>query len=87
MAKKSSADGANIAQYTYNGGSNQQFEIVEVSDGVYAIKTRISSSLSCMDVYGWSTENGGNIAQWTYWGGDAASCGFLKVQNDLNIGK
>ena len=70
MAKKSSADGANIAQYTYNGGSNQQFEIVEVSDGVFAIKTRISSSLSCMDVYGWSTENGGNIAQWTYWGGD-----------------
>ena len=44
--------------------------VEEVSDGVYAIKTGVTSGASCLDVYGWSADNGGNIAQWTYWGGD-----------------
>ena len=70
MAKKSAADGTNVAQYTSNGGNNQKFQVVEVSSGVYAIKTKISGNASGLDVYGWSTSNGGNIAQYTYWGGD-----------------
>ena len=70
VAGKSTADGANILQYAYKGTANQLFEVVEVSSGVYAIKTRVTSGASCLDVYGWSTASGGNIAQYSYWGGD-----------------
>ena len=49
--------------------TNQKFEIVEIQEGIYAIKTRVTNSASCLDVYNRSTESGGNIAQWTYWGG------------------
>ena len=70
IAGRSTADGANAAQYTYNGGSNQKFYVEEVRTGVYAIKTAVTSGNSCLDVYEWSTANGGNIAQWSYWGGD-----------------
>lgn len=39
------------------------------TNGANAIKTRVTSSASCLDVYNWSTAAGGNIAQYSYWGG------------------
>ena len=69
VAGKSTADGANILQYSYKGSNNQLFDIQKISNGAYAIKTRVTSSASCLDVYNWSTAAGGNIAQYSYWGG------------------
>ena len=69
VAGKSAADGANILQYSYKGSNNQLFDIQKISNGAYAIKTRVTSSASCLDVYNWSTAAGGNIAQYSYWGG------------------
>lgn len=56
-------------QYSYKGSNNQLFDIQKISNGAYAIKTRVTSSASCLDVYNWSTAAGGNIAQYSYWGG------------------
>ena len=46
------------------------FELAQISPGIYAIKTRITDSASCLDVFEWSQEPGSNIVQWNYWGGD-----------------
>ncbi|MBX9851202.1 MAG: carbohydrate-binding protein [Cytophagaceae bacterium] len=60
-------DGANIAQWSYNGQTNQQFEFVHLGNGVYRINAKHSGK--SMDVAGVSTADGANVQQWTYGGG------------------
>ena len=60
-------DGANIAQWTYNGQTNQQFEFVHLGNGVYRINAKHSGK--SMDVAGANTADGANVQQWTYGGG------------------
>jgi len=62
------SDGANIIQWTYHGGDNQQWLFVEVEPGYYKIVAKHSGKV--MDVAGGSTSDGANILQWTYHGGD-----------------
>jgi len=57
-------DGANINLWTHNGGNNQQFKFVQVSEGVYTIHTWISNDASCVEVEGASMAAGGNVIQW-----------------------
>ncbi|HEY8934071.1 MAG TPA: RICIN domain-containing protein, partial [Cyclobacteriaceae bacterium] len=61
---KSTADGANVIQYTWNSAStNQQWSFVSVGNGYYQIKARHSGK--CMGVAGSSTADDVNIQQFT----------------------
>jgi len=60
----STADGANMAQGTYNGGANQQFRLEHLVDGAY--KVIALHSLKVMEVSAISKDNGANVHQWTY---------------------
>jgi hypothetical protein len=63
----STADGANIIQWTGTGGTNQQFEFTHLGGGTYRL-TPVHSGKS-LDVDGISTADGARIIQWTYVGG------------------
>lgn len=67
VAGTSSADGANILQYTRSSGLNQQFDVTALGDGSYSIRP-VHSGKS-LDVYGWNAEDGAELRQWTYLGG------------------
>jgi len=68
VANRSIADGANIIQWTYGGGTNQQWNVLSLGSGAYSI--RAVHSGKSLDVSGWSTADGGDINQWTYGGGN-----------------
>jgi hypothetical protein len=61
-------DGTNIAQGTYNGGTNQQFTFTHLGDGVYQILAKHSGK--SVDINAVSTSDGANVQQWTYGGGN-----------------
>ncbi|MEO5561929.1 MAG: cellulase family glycosylhydrolase [Chitinophagaceae bacterium] len=65
---RSTADGANILQWTYGGGTNQQWNVLSLGSGAYSI--RAVHSGKSLDLSGWSTADGGDINQWTYSGGN-----------------
>jgi hypothetical protein len=85
----STADGANIIQWTYGGGLNQQFDIGGLGDGSFSI--RPAHSGKSLDVYNASLENGAEIRQWSYWGGNnqrwkivSAGSGYFKIVSVLS---
>lgn len=57
-------NGANIALYKHNGGTNQQFMFTPNGDGSYKIRTRISEGNSAVEVNAASKESGANVQQW-----------------------
>ncbi|MFL5728101.1 MAG: carbohydrate-binding protein, partial [Cytophagaceae bacterium] len=57
------ADGANVQQWSYGGGSNQQFIALSTGDGYYKLMARHSGKL--VEVAGFSTSAGGNVQQWS----------------------
>ena len=64
----STADGACVQQYSYGGGTNQQFEFRPVSGtSYYQIVARHSGK--CLDVPNSSTANGAQLQQWACSGG------------------
>ena len=62
----SSANGTNIALYSYYANPQQQFYIEDLGNGYYRL-TPSHAIDSCVDAYG--TSNGANVGLWTYWGG------------------
>lgn len=68
VAGVSTADGANVQQWGYGGGQNQQFDVSNLGNGYFSIRP-VHSGKS-LDVWEWSTEPGGEIRQYTYAGGD-----------------
>lgn len=58
----SSQNGANAVQWDYNGGSNQQWQILDGGGGYYKLVARHSGQ--CLDVYGVSRQNGSKVTQW-----------------------
>jgi arabinoxylan arabinofuranohydrolase len=62
----STADGANVDQWTSNGGQNQQWSFVAQTGGYYEIIARHSGK--ALEVGGNSTADGGNVQQWTWAG-------------------
>jgi arabinan endo-1,5-alpha-L-arabinosidase len=80
VADGSSANGANIRQWTYNGAASQIFKIVSNGSGYYYIYTGASNYASVVDVTDGSSANGANIRQWAYLGGNAQL--YKIVQND-----
>lgn len=67
VAGVSSADGANIQQWSYSGNTNQQFELTHLGGGTYRILAKNSGK--SLDVADISSANGANVLQWPYWGG------------------
>jgi len=63
-------DGTNIGIWDANGLDCQKFEIRQISNGQYAILTKLTNSEKGLDVYNISTEDGANVCQWSYWGGN-----------------
>lgn len=68
VASSSTADGANVQQYTYSGGNNQKWTVTSVGTGQYSI--RAVHSGKGLDVSGSSTADGADINQYTYSGGN-----------------
>jgi len=58
----STADGAQVIQWQYNGGTNQQWQLVHIGEGFYRVVNRNSGKN--LDVNGASTTAGANIIQW-----------------------
>ena len=63
----STADGADVVQWTNLGGANQQWRFVATGDGYYRVLNRHSGK--ALEVYAWSTANGGDVVQWANLGG------------------
>lgn len=68
VADGSSANNANIRQWSYNGCDAQKFKIVSDGDGYYHILTGASGYTKCVDVAGGKSADGTNILQYTYKG-------------------
>ncbi|MEV6443146.1 non-reducing end alpha-L-arabinofuranosidase family hydrolase [Amycolatopsis sp. NPDC051716] len=63
----STADGANLIQWTRSNATNQQFQFVDAGGGNYKLRARHSGKLA--DVLGASTADGASVVQWTDNGG------------------
>lgn len=59
----STADGGNIQQWTYFGGSNQKWIVTDVGDNQWQIKSVESNR--CLDIAEFSQDNGANVQQWS----------------------
>ena len=68
VSGSSQNNGANIHQWTSNGGDNQIFKIVDAGEGYYNIIAKHSGQ--CLDVYMGSQDNGGKFIQWPCHSGD-----------------
>ncbi|KDN22044.1 non-reducing end alpha-L-arabinofuranosidase family hydrolase [Amycolatopsis rifamycinica] len=63
----STADGANLVQWTRTNATNQQFQFVDAGGGYYKLRARHSGKLA--DVLGASVADGASVVQWTDNGG------------------
>ena len=68
VAGQSTSDGANVQQYSYWGGANQQWNVEDTGNGQYRIENVNSGKV--LDVAGSSTSNGANVQQYTDYGND-----------------
>jgi hypothetical protein len=87
----STADGANVEQWTYNGGANQQWTLTNLGSGQYKI-IGVGSGKS-LDVANNSTADGANVDIWSYSGSNnqrftftATSAGYFRI-TPVNSGK
>ncbi|GAB7181513.1 hypothetical protein ATKI12_1344 [Kitasatospora sp. Ki12] len=56
------SDGAPMAQWSRNGGTNQQWKFLDSGDGNYRLQNRNSGKV--LDDYGWSKTEGSELVQW-----------------------
>lgn len=62
VAAAGTANGTDIVQWTWHGGTNQQWTFVPTGDGYYKIRGVSSGKL--LEVAGLSRANAGNVALW-----------------------
>ncbi len=63
VAGASTADGAQIQQWTRHDGTNQQFQFVDSGGGYYRLKARHSGKV--LDIFNASTADGAQVVQWS----------------------
>jgi arabinan endo-1,5-alpha-L-arabinosidase len=80
VAAKSTADGASVVQYGANGGSNQEFSVVDTSSGYVKLVNRNSGKV--LDVTGRSTAEDALITQYTDNGGTNQQWQLVRVAGD-----
>jgi hypothetical protein len=83
------ANGSNVLQWDYWGGSNQKWKIV-ADNGSYRVLNVASNR--ALDVYQSSTADGGNVIIWDYWGSNNQKWDLVQVGNywrivNVNSGK
>jgi len=66
VAGPSTDDGASVIQWPFNGGTNQQFILTHLGNGLYKIIARHSGK--SLDVKDFSRNDGAFVQQWTYGG-------------------
>ncbi len=62
----STSDGANVFQWTWNGGENQQWKIERLNEDPRYYKLTAQHSGKVLEVNGASTEDGANVDQWPW---------------------
>ncbi|WP_254448780.1 RICIN domain-containing protein [Spirosoma rhododendri] len=62
VSGQSTADGASIIQWTYNGGKNQQWTLKQAATGYFTIQS--VNSGKALDIVGVSTADGAKVNQW-----------------------
>ena len=87
----STADGADVRQWTCHGGANQRWRVEPLADGTNRIVNLGSGK--ALDVFGCGTADGTNILQWTWfdnacqrWSTIPTDGGWVRLQNP-NSGK
>jgi 5-hydroxyisourate hydrolase-like protein (transthyretin family) len=68
VASKSTANGANVHQWTWLNGTNQQWNVTDIGNGQYNIVGVQSGKY--LDVASGSTADGANVQIWQYTGGN-----------------
>jgi hypothetical protein len=68
VADERKDDTANVFQYSFHGGENQQWTIVKASEGFYFIFAKHSGK--CLDVADERKDNNANVFQYSFHGGD-----------------
>ena len=81
VVNASSQSGANVAQYTYNGGSHQQWDVVDLGNGSYSIQAAHSGK--ALDVWEWNAEDGADVRQWDSTGAVNQQWKITSVGNGL----
>jgi hypothetical protein len=66
VSSGSTADGANVQQWTDNGSTAQQWIITPTTGGYYKLVCKASNK--CLDVSNNSLSDGANVHQWAYFG-------------------
>ena len=61
VADASTADNANVQQWDFTGGENQQWQLEDMGDGYYRLLARHSGK--CLEVQDWNYNDGGNLVQ------------------------
>jgi mannan endo-1,4-beta-mannosidase len=86
VTNSSTADGANVQQWTANGTTAQQWIITAATDGHYRIVNKGSNK--ALEVAGNGTTDGANVQQWSYvgsnsqqWKIEATTDGFFRLLN------
>ena len=84
VASKATYAGANVQQWSYNGGTNQQWKVVDTGDGYYKLVS--VNSGKALDVAANSSDDGANVQQWDDNGGWNQKWEFTKVSDSGNTG-
>lgn len=84
VSNASTADGANVQQWTDNGSAAQQWIITPATNGYYKIVCKASGK--ALDVANGATADGSNVQQWAYFGNlhqqwliEATTDGYYKL--------
>ncbi len=83
VAGQSTADGARVKQYPWNGGNNQQWEFQDAGGGYFRIVGRQSGK--CLDVVSASTADGAQVDIWTCNGGTNQQFQWVATGSYFNI--
>jgi len=76
-------DGGSVVQWAANGGTNQQWQFVDVGGGYYNLVNRNSGK--CLDVYNNSTADGGSVVQWACHGGANQKWQWVAIGDYFNL--
>lgn len=76
---KSTADGADVIQWSDNGGTHQQWTITNLENGYYKLKNVNSSK--ALEIFGWDTNNSGDAVQYSDLGGNNQQWSFVPLGN------
>jgi ricin-type beta-trefoil lectin protein/cellulase (glycosyl hydrolase family 5) len=77
------ADSAEVKQYTWNGGANQQWAFENLGTGYYRIVNRYSGK--CLNVASASTADGANIIQYACGGGTNEQWQMQAAGNNVKL--